>query len=1262
MVKYDGVSVRSPVVFFIYIILWFERENKMKRLCALLFTLVLSISMLFSCVSDGDAGNEDETAEKVDYGTATVYAPGDLVQIIAPTSSARTFANYLSFFLHPMLAESSGGGTTIGSIYSPNRKLEVIIGHHDDSRPASETAYRLLERMDRDSYFEMRYLVYASSGMIVVAYDENEYTNLSLLDVIDDQLIDLILNNEEYVALAEGVVISGTVDLIQEQEELDRAQLADEWAALEAVVGKEATEAFRLLYTMYDDKMVEWAANLYDPGVGGFYTCTSGRDGAEFGPDVECTVQILRFFASSGMMNNLSSDWTDFLPERMQQQMIYFAKSLQHTNGYFYHPQWGKEAVDGKLSRRGRDLGWATALLSGLDSAPPYRAANGTAGDGVTADEYWDALVAAGEDLGPKPYPSTQSPTEKTILNKSATLTARLAQTSVAAVSKVILAADDNPDDPEIDASTEYLNSYTSYINYLLTKMAPGFDSNPYSMGNQMNATKSQIATKSDELEADGKYSYVAGDELTCSGASTALSQFKVNLDSDSSNDLSLSDIYLLFDGMNMKEMTITMLNEKINPEIGLWGQKSDKNPTGTEFLFTNGYFKTIGLYSEWGYAYPAEYIPQAADALMAGLLGDQPSTTNICEVYNIWSAIGYLKTNLKYLDKDEYAIDADGNVLTDGAGKPILLKDKVTEDVNKILNDNMAAAVVNTYNKVSGYKQPDGGFDHAYERNGGGYATQQGLNTGLRLNDQSNIDATCIGSTGLTRAMFEALGISYLKISLHTESDWMRALEIFISQDPVIKYSYDGETADVEYHDYEADVPAAKYLKFTSSITDNTFTQVHLDGNGVGLLNKVNDGAQAYFDWKPNYAPTVANTTVFETNIMFKDLVSSKDAIELRLYDGNSSSGTRLYTLYIYADKTNDGTVVSIAPKTEKTNRVEVGKVGEWFNLALVYCEETTVGDVTVPACFKVYINGSDTPVIVDRTFEDGSAVAATKIAFSRFLTMKAFRGKIYFDETRFANEYREITNDAPTHNIGSSGSDTGSGAPDTGCTIAAKDGVLTFDNATAFPVNFDNGYIVSNNSQSGWKGAVTFEKEGDNTFIRVNDSYQSVANELGGDEGQPIITINRPAYKGTANTFVFEARLRVSPLADGKSNMDSASFLDITFRNANEQRVYQTFFAGNSIGINSNSKNAASDVYETARWFTLRIEYNVVGADADSASWNVKAYVNENLVQESSEKPTSTNVKGFADSLSVNQIRILATRDFVGYLDIDDIKVYNK
>jgi hypothetical protein len=294
----------------------------MKKIILLITCIAICLALV-GCATD-DSENTNDAPTKEDYGTATVFAPGDTVQMISPSAEGREMLEYLKFHLDPILRDDNGvGGAIIGSQYSNNAKLEIIVGMLDETRPATIKAHKLLERIERENYFDMRYVVYADSGCIAIAYDDNEYTNLKILDIIDEQIVETLTKDKDYIAYAKGVISSGTVDMIKEQELLDIELMAEQWENLEAAYGKDFADSCKVLYSLYGDELVDWVANLYDPGIGGFYASSGGRDGAEFGPDVQCTVQLLRFIESSGMVKNLPSGASNYIPMFMQQQMVF---------------------------------------------------------------------------------------------------------------------------------------------------------------------------------------------------------------------------------------------------------------------------------------------------------------------------------------------------------------------------------------------------------------------------------------------------------------------------------------------------------------------------------------------------------------------------------------------------------------------------------------------------------------------------------------------------------------------------------------------------------------------------------------------------------------------------------------------------------------------------------------------------------------------------------------------------------------------------
>ncbi len=161
----------------------------------------------------------------------------------------------------------------------------------------------------------------------------------------------------------------------------------DKWETLEKEAnkkggnGKEIVAALKDFYSIYDDAAVVWLAKLYDPKVGGFYYSNSGRDNDiypvegmryPFGPDIESTNQATNFLKGQYVIKSARD-----LPEKMQEQMFNFYSScLDPETGFFYHPQWPKELVDSKPSRRGRDLMWAEDMANKFGWKYPYPTAN----------------------------------------------------------------------------------------------------------------------------------------------------------------------------------------------------------------------------------------------------------------------------------------------------------------------------------------------------------------------------------------------------------------------------------------------------------------------------------------------------------------------------------------------------------------------------------------------------------------------------------------------------------------------------------------------------------------------------------------------------------------------------------------------------------------------------------------------------------------------------------------------------------------------
>jgi len=177
---------------------------------------------------------------------------------------------------------------------------------------------------------------------------------------------------------------------IEEQKRIDGELIGRSWERLKAKLSatvpkgicREITKSLKDLVSIYTDRAIDWYAKLYDPRIGGFYYSNSARDnktvdceGAtyELLPDLESTKQALSVVNNSHMADKYGKSAVAALPEWMKERTVPFIRNMQNPeNGYFYHPQWGRERTDKWENRRGRDLKWAVSLLKDFGEAPLY--------------------------------------------------------------------------------------------------------------------------------------------------------------------------------------------------------------------------------------------------------------------------------------------------------------------------------------------------------------------------------------------------------------------------------------------------------------------------------------------------------------------------------------------------------------------------------------------------------------------------------------------------------------------------------------------------------------------------------------------------------------------------------------------------------------------------------------------------------------------------------------------------------------------------
>ena len=160
------------------------------------------------------------------------------------------------------------------------------------------------------------------------------------------------------------------------------------WERVKAQAGgdeqaERIVDAFKVLYAMYTDDLVKWYANLYDPYYGAYYCTTSGKENEGYVPEIESTSQALNFVNKSGLSAHGGDDWKNLVSEEFKEKLLAFSKRLQEPNGFFYHLMKTVEMGDMYVPKRGRDVGWCTAMIRQLGSVPTYDTPNGIRGNGI---------------------------------------------------------------------------------------------------------------------------------------------------------------------------------------------------------------------------------------------------------------------------------------------------------------------------------------------------------------------------------------------------------------------------------------------------------------------------------------------------------------------------------------------------------------------------------------------------------------------------------------------------------------------------------------------------------------------------------------------------------------------------------------------------------------------------------------------------------------------------------------------------------------
>ena len=409
----------------------------MKKYIVSVLTIIFVLFGLASCKIWFDAPSFSTSTEKSEN---CLWYPGEETIIVSDKSYNHNLLNSIRDHIYNV----SGVNVTIKyDTLHLSESHALFIGEHDVE--ISRLAYRVLDDILSSTDECSGFVIYGKGDSVAIAYSDYY--------VQDDAYLALIeLFSDDKAEVQRGVLYSEykeTKDYVAEnREEL----LAKEFDKLNDKLPQDTIEALKLLYSVYyDEELYIWVANLYDPETGAFYYSNSARDTIGFLPDLESTAQILGYILiRSGLLVEYDNKYTNAFTDEMLENLQSFVLNMQSSeDGFFYHPQW---ETDITLSRRGRDLKWATQILKALGVQPYYDTPSGVKG----------SLGAPGSNATP------------------ASLTRSL-RSSEASIASSVVAASATPAHLKDEAS------FKAYLDKL------DFKTKSYGVGNELNAQSAQI-------------------------------------------------------------------------------------------------------------------------------------------------------------------------------------------------------------------------------------------------------------------------------------------------------------------------------------------------------------------------------------------------------------------------------------------------------------------------------------------------------------------------------------------------------------------------------------------------------------------------------------------------------------------------------------------------------------------------------------------------------------------------------------------------
>ena len=493
---------------------------------------------------------------------------------------------------------------------------------------------------------------------------------------------------------------------------------------------------------------------------------------------------------------------------------------------------------------------------------------------------------------------------------------------------------------------------------------------------------------------------------------------------------------------------------------------------------------------------------------------------------------------------------------------------------------------------------------------------------------NQSDVDATCIGVTGLVSQIRIALGYSSIMPDLYTASDWMRFYQTLVELTPVIKYDANAQNAKPPVYTFEDDETSSLTVSGTSSI-------VKENGDSKLCITKTSTASGNSIKLNANVTNPLANVIVFEADVKYANITGlSETQITLAAKNLDALQYSPILILLTFSGKEDGSKILYSDYKNGQGNgqKIDTGAViGEWFNIRVEYYND----GADVPFHYKTYIN--DKLIYVSDYIYGTSIVSGAKplhtannVVRATYAMNMRFLGEFYFDNVSLTQKYDENAKNDPDY----SGKPVAPGGP-AGPSIDVIppetefgplmefNGMPASDRITTSSTNTQNAHTIIS-ADSGNK-VLYLSKPGSPS------DYSSSYN----------FTVKTTAKEENANVAVFTADILLKNLTSISDIQITAKTTELADSNASPFIIFLTPKGkdnGTALKYNefgpagaNNAVNKDLDA-KVGKWFRVRIEYRVTATNTagEPTAIEYKTYINDVLAY------TSSSIYG--KDLSVN------------------------